>query len=163
MKKPIDGITCQLSPVYMRNRPRFFVSPLYEIFSPSAGWQGTIGWVLSRLISRELLKKGSINRPFLVEIDDKTTLPNSIFRSSSIFFWFFLSILFEELKTVICWQIYHYKCSKTFTRKALALIFGSVSLKLLELSLIDCYVVRRILENITGRDNFSSFADCEFM
>ena len=43
-------------------------------------------------------------------------------------------------------------------RKALVLILQSVSLKLLEMPLIDCYVVRRIHENLTEQDNFSNFA-----
>ena len=37
---------------------------------------------------------------------------------------------------------------KTFIRKALALFLLSVSLKLLEMFWIDCYAVRRILENL---------------
>ena len=43
-------------------------------------------------------------------------------------------------------------------RKALALILQFVSLKLLEMSGIDCYVVRRIPENLAGVDDFSNFA-----
>ena len=43
-------------------------------------------------------------------------------------------------------------------RKALALILQSTSLKLLKMSLIDCYVVPRIPENLTGNDNFCNFA-----
>ena len=42
--------------------------------------------------------------------------------------------------------------------KALALILQSLSLKLLEMSQIDCYVVQRIPENLTGSDGFSNFA-----
>ena len=43
-------------------------------------------------------------------------------------------------------------------RKALALILQAVSLKLLEMSRVGCYVVREILENVTGRDDLSNFA-----
>ena len=39
-----------------------------------------------------------------------------------------------------------------------ALIFQFVSLKLLKVSRIDCFVVRRILENLAGGDDFSNFA-----
>ena len=41
--------------------------------------------------------------------------------------------------------------------KSLALILQPVSLKLLEISGIDCYVVRRIPENLTRIDDFSNF------
>ena len=41
--------------------------------------------------------------------------------------------------------------------KSIALILQPVSLKLLEISGIDCYVVRRITENLTGIDDFSNF------
>ena len=41
-------------------------------------------------------------------------------------------------------------------RKALPLIVQSVYFSLLEMSLDDCYVVRKILENLTGRDKFSN-------
>ena len=41
--------------------------------------------------------------------------------------------------------------------KALAFILQSVSLKLLEMSGMDCYVVRSIPENLTGSDDFSNF------
>ena len=43
-------------------------------------------------------------------------------------------------------------------RKALALILQSVSLKLLEMSRIYCYVVQRTPENLAGGDDFSNFA-----
>ena len=43
-------------------------------------------------------------------------------------------------------------------RKALLLILQPVSLKLLEMFGIDCYVERRIPENLTGSDDFSNFA-----
>ena len=42
--------------------------------------------------------------------------------------------------------------------KALAFILRSVSLKLLEMFQINCYVVRKISENLAGRDDFSNFA-----
>ena len=42
-------------------------------------------------------------------------------------------------------------------RKALALILQFVSLKLMEMSRIDCYVVQRIPENLAGGDDFSNF------
>ena len=42
--------------------------------------------------------------------------------------------------------------------KALAFIMRSVSLKVLEISGIDCYVVRSIPENLAGSDDFSNFA-----
>ena len=69
----------------------------------------------------------------------KTVLPNSIFRSTLRF-----SVLFIN------------KCLKIFMRIALILQF--VSLKLLEMSRIDCYAVRRIPENLAGGDIFSNFA-----
>ena len=43
-------------------------------------------------------------------------------------------------------------------RKALLLILQPVSLKLLEMFGIDCYVERRISENLSGSDDFSNFA-----
>ena len=75
----------------------------------------------------------------------KTVLPNSIFRSTLRF-----SVLFIN------------KCLKIFMRKALALILQFVSLKLLEMSRIDCYAVRRIPENLAGGDIFSNFAGLLF-
>ena len=42
-------------------------------------------------------------------------------------------------------------------RKALALILQFVSLKLMEMSRIDCYVAQRIPENLAGGDDFSNF------
>ena len=42
--------------------------------------------------------------------------------------------------------------------RALVLILQFVSLKLLELSRIDCYVVRRIPESLAEVDDFSNFA-----
>ena len=44
-------------------------------------------------------------------------------------------------------------------RKALVLILQLVSLKLLEMFGIDCYVERRIPKNLTGSEDFSNFAD----
>ena len=41
--------------------------------------------------------------------------------------------------------------------KALLLILQPDSLKLLEMLGIDCYVERRIPENLTGSDDFSNF------
>ena len=46
-----------------------------------------------------------------------------------------------------------------FMEKALAFILQSVSLKLLEMFRIHCYVVRSIPENLAGSDDFSNFAD----
>ena len=43
-------------------------------------------------------------------------------------------------------------------RTALTLILQFVSLKLLEMSRIDYYDVRRILENLAGGDDFSNFS-----
>ena len=42
--------------------------------------------------------------------------------------------------------------------KALAFILRFVSLKILEMSGIDCYVVLSIPENLAGSDDFSNFA-----
>ena len=42
--------------------------------------------------------------------------------------------------------------------KALAFILQSVSFKLFEMPGIDCCVVLRIPENLTGIDDFSNFA-----
>ena len=39
-------------------------------------------------------------------------------------------------------------------KKALVLILQSVHFSLLEMSLIDCYVARKNLENLTGRNKF---------
>ena len=50
------------------------------------------------------------------------------------------------------------KCLNIFMAKALAFILRSVSLKLLEMFQIGCYVVRKISENLAGRDDFSNFA-----
>ena len=44
--------------------------------------------------------------------------------------------------------------------KALGFILRSVYLTLLEMFQIDCYVVRKISENLAGRDDFSNFASC---
>ena len=41
--------------------------------------------------------------------------------------------------------------------KSLALILQSVSLKLLEMFRINCYVVRSTPENLTGSDHLSKF------
>ena len=43
-------------------------------------------------------------------------------------------------------------------REAAVPVFQLVSLKLLEMFGKDCYVVRRIPENLTGSDDFSNFA-----
>ena len=43
-------------------------------------------------------------------------------------------------------------------RRALALILQFVSLKLLEKSRIDCYVVQTTPENLAGGDDFSNFS-----
>ena len=56
------------------------------------------------------------------------------------------------------WKTFLIKCSKIFVKKALAFILQSLSLKLLEMPRIDCYVVRRIPENFAGRDAFRNFA-----
>ena len=56
------------------------------------------------------------------------------------------------------WKTFLIKCSKIFMAKALAFILRSVSLKLLENFGIDCYVLRRIPENLTESDDFSNFA-----
>ena len=42
-------------------------------------------------------------------------------------------------------------------RKPLALILQFVSLKLMKMSRIDCYVVQRIPENLAGGNDFSNF------
>ena len=46
--------------------------------------------------------------------------------------------------------------------KALAFILQSVSFKLFEMPGIDCCVVLRIPENLTGIDDFSNFAGLLF-
>lgn len=90
----------------------------------------------------------------LVETIDKTALSNLIFRSDSGFSVLFINFICE-IKTA---DLFIIKCSKTLIRKTLALILHSASRKILQIFWIDCYVVQRIPENLTRKDNFVNFA-----
>ena len=101
----------------------------------------------------------SIIYPLLVEIVDKTALPNSISKSI-MFFWDPFSFLFInficEIKNTNRFEHLLLNVWKDLSKITLTFILQSVSL-LLEMSWIDCYIVRRILQNLTGIDIFINF------
>ena len=57
----------------------------------------------------------------------------------------------------LCIRTFNIIFSKIFMGKSLALTLQSVSLKLLEMFGINCYVVRSTPENLTGSDHLSKF------
>ena len=86
----------------------------------------------------------------MVEIIDKSLLPNSIFRP---FITFICGIKNKNVSENLSLYL------KTFIRKALAPTLQSVSLKLKEMSQIGSYVVQKILENVTERAGLSNSAE----
>ena len=92
----------------------------------------------------------------MVEIIDKSVLPNSVFRSIINLSVPFISLICGIKNKNVFEHLSLY--SKTFIRKALALVLQSVSLKLKEMSQIGSYVVQKILENVTERDDLSNSA-----
>ena len=67
-----------------------------------------------------------------------------------------LKLFQKSLISRSLWKTFLIKCLKV--EKALAFILQSASLRLLEMSGIDCIVIQSIPENLAGSDDFSNFA-----